>query len=81
MVIPLGHGRCLFLELRTRCRHDVLGICPRCYPAESRTRRNKKLALALAWLVRISADDLHVTTLKQSQEMARHAINAVENLT
>jgi hypothetical protein len=69
------------LELRARCRHNVLGICPRCYPAEARTRRNRKLCMALAWLERIRAHDPHVTQLRQVQQMADHAIATIADLT
>jgi hypothetical protein len=71
----------LVLELRGRCRHNVIGICPRCYPIESRTLRNKKLALALAWLDRIRSPDPHVNTLDQVQRMASDAIDQVADLT
>lgn len=71
----------LVLELRGRCRHNVIGICPRCYPAESRTLRNKKLALAIAWLDRIRSPDPHVNTLDQVQRMASDAIDQVADLT
>lgn len=79
MRIPLG-SRCLVIELRTRCRHDVVGICPRCYPSESRTRRNRKLALAIAWLDRIRTPDPYVTRLEQAQAMAKSALNDVSNI-
>jgi len=81
MRIPLGRNRCLVLELRARCRHEVLGICPQCYPAEARTRRNRKLAMALAWLDRIRAPDPHVTELRQVQAMADHALATIADLT
>ncbi len=71
----------LVLELRGRCRHNVIGICPRCYPAESRTLRNKKLALAIAWLDRIRSPDPHINTLDQVQRMASDAIDQVADLT
>lgn len=71
----------LVLELRGRCRHNVIGICPRCYPAESRTLRNKKLALAIAWLDRIRSPDPHISTLDQVQRMASDAIDQVADLT
>jgi hypothetical protein len=79
--IPLSPSRCLVLELRARCRHDVLGICPRCYPDEARTRRNRKLCAAIAWLERIRAPDPHVTELRQAQQMADHALSTVADLT
>jgi hypothetical protein len=81
MRIPLGHGRCLFLEVRARCRHQVIGICPRCHPAESRTLRNKKLCLAIAWLQRFKATDPHITNLEQVRGMATHALDAIADLT
>jgi hypothetical protein len=81
MRIFLGRSRCLFLELRPRCRHDVVGICPRCWPSESRTRRNKKLALAIAWLDRIRSPDPTITTLDQAKRMADDAIQHVADLT
>lgn len=73
MRIPFGRSRCLVLEFRRRCQHDVLGVCPRCYPAEARTLRNKKLALALAWLERIETPDPVIVDLRQAQAMARSA--------
>jgi hypothetical protein len=79
--IPLGHNRCLVLEVRARCRHDVLGICPRCYPAESRTRRNRKLALAIAWLDRIRSVDPFVKDISQVRSMAAHALDTIADLT
>ena len=81
MRILLSRSRCLILELRPRCRHDVIGICPRCWPQESRTRRNKKLALAIAWLDRIRTPDPHVTTLDQARRMADDGIQQVADLT
>jgi hypothetical protein len=81
MRILLSRSRCLILELRPRCRHDVIGICPRCWPQESRTRRNKKLALAIAWLDRIRTPDPHVTTLDQARRMADDGIQHVADLT
>jgi hypothetical protein len=81
MRIFLGRSRCLFIELRPRCRHRVIGICPRCWPQESRTRRNKKLALAIAWLDRIRTSDPHVRTLGQAQRMADDAIQQIADLT
>jgi hypothetical protein len=81
MRIPLGRSTCLFLELRHRCRHDVVGICPRCYPTEARTRRNRKLALAIAWLDRIRTPDPHIRTLDQVQKIAADAIDQVADLT
>ena len=80
MRIPLGFDRCLVLELRPRCRHGVLGICPRCYPAEARTLRNKKLALALAWLERLSVPDPYLTEVTQLQRIASDARQAVADL-
>lgn len=80
MRIRLGRNRCLFFELRKRCRHNVLGICPRCYPAEARTRRNKKLALAIAWLERIRAPDPHINTLDQVQRIADDALEHIAHL-
>lgn len=71
----------LVLELRGRCRHNVIGICPRCYPAESRTLRNKKLALAIAWLDRIRTPDPHIHNLDQVQRMAADALEHVADLT
>ena len=79
--IALGRNRCLVLELRARCRHNVLGICPRCYPAEARTRRNRKLAVALAWLERMSIPDPHAQTADQVRAMAAHALSKVADLT
>jgi hypothetical protein len=79
--IPFGRNRWLVLELRARCRHNVPGICPRCYPAEARTRRNRKLAVALAWLERIRAPDPQVTELRQAQGMADHALRTIDDLT
>jgi len=81
MRIFLGRSRCLVLELRPRCRHGVVGICPRCWPQESRTRRNKKLALAIAWLDRIRTPDSHIHTLGQTQRMADDAIRQIADLT
>jgi len=81
MRIFLGRSRCLFLEVRARCRHDVVGICPRCWPAESRTRRNRKLALAIAWLDRIRSPDPHVQSLGHAQRMADDAIQHIADLT
>lgn len=81
MRIFFGRSRCLFLELRARCRHDVVGICPRCWPSESRTRRNRKLALAIAWLDRIRSPDPHVKTLDQAKRMADDAIQHIADLT
>lgn len=81
MLIPVGRNRWLLLEFRQRCRHDVIGICPRCYPAEARTRRNRKLALALAWLERIRTPDPHIRNLDQVQRMAADAIEHVADLT
>lgn len=81
MRIPLGRNRCLLLELRPRCQHNVLGICPRCFPAEARTRRNRKLALAIAWLERISIPDPHIRSLDQVQKIAADALNQVADLT
>lgn len=81
MRIFIGRSRCLFVELRRRCRHDVVGICPRCWPAESRTRRNRKLALAIAWLDRIRSPDPHVKTIDQARRMAHDAIQTIADLT
>jgi hypothetical protein len=81
MRIYLTPSRCLFLELRARCRHDVVGICPRCWPHESRTRRNRKLSLAIAWLDRIRSPDPSLKTLDQAQRMAHDAINSIADLT
>lgn len=81
MRIPLGRNRCLFLEFRARCSHDVVGICPRCWPSESRTRRNKKLSLAIAWLDRIRSPDPNVSQLGQAQAMANTAIRDIADLT
>jgi hypothetical protein len=80
MRIRLGFAL-LVLELRTRCRHNVIGICPRCYPAEARTLRNKKLALAIAWLERIRTPDPHIRNLDQVQRIADDAINQIADLT
>jgi hypothetical protein len=79
--IPLGRDRCLVLEVRARCRHNVLGICPRCYPAESRTQRNRKLCLALAWLERLSAEDPHIKDVKQVRRIAADALAGIADLT
>ena len=81
MRIPLTRSKCLFLELRRRCQHNVYGICPRCYPAESRTLRNKKLALAIAWLERIKTPDPYLRNLDQVQKMAGDALEQVGDLT
>jgi hypothetical protein len=81
MRIPLGRNRCLFVELRARCPHDVVGICPRCWPRESRTRRNRKLSLAIAWLDRIRSPDHHIKTIEQVRRMADDAINSIADLT
>jgi hypothetical protein len=74
-------SHCLIVELRPRCLHGVVGICPRCWPAEARTRRNKKLALAIAWLDRIRTHDPHVTTLDDVRGMANSAIQHIADLT
>jgi len=76
MRIALG-SRCIVIEWRRVCRHQVLGICPRCYPDEVRTRRNRKLEMALAWLQRFAADDPYVTTV---QQMRRQAIDALDHI-
>jgi hypothetical protein len=81
MRIPLTYDRCLVLELRARCRHDVLGICPRCYPAESRTLRNRKLAIAIAWLQRIRATDPFIKDPAAARGMAEHALSQIGDLT
>jgi hypothetical protein len=81
MRIFLSRSRCVVIEFRRRCRHDVVGICPRCWPLESRTRRNKKLSLAIAWLDRIRSPDPHVQTLAQVQRMANDAIQHIADLT
>lgn len=81
MRIPLGRSSCLFLEIRARCRHDVLGICPRCYPTEARRRSNRKLALAIAWLIRIKTPDPHIRTLDQVQRIASDALEQIGDLT
>lgn len=80
MKIRLG-PRLLVVELRGRCTHDVIGICPRCWPKDARTLRNKKLALAIAWLDRIRTPDPYVQTLGQAQKMADDAIQHVADLT
>ena len=80
MKIKVG-SFCLVIELRTRCTHGLVGICPRCWPDEARTRRNRKLALALAWLERIAAHDPHVSTLAQAKAMANSAIQNIQDLT
>lgn len=79
MRIPLG-SRCIVIEWRQRCRHEVLGICPRCYPDEVRTRRNRKLAMAIAWLERLSVADPYVTNLPQVRQQARDALDQVADL-
>jgi hypothetical protein len=71
----------MVIELRKRCCHDVVGVCPRCWPSESRTRRNRKLALAIAWLDRIRTPDPYVTDLRQAQKMADSAIQNIADLT
>lgn len=71
----------MFLEVRRRCRHHVVGICPRCYPAESRTLRNKKLALAIAWLEHIAGDNPHIRTLDQVRRVAKDAREMIADLT
>jgi hypothetical protein len=81
MLVPWGRGRWLLLEVRKRCRHSVIGICPRCYPVEARTRRNKKLALAIAWLERIHIPDPHITNLDQVRRIAGEAIQHISDLT
>jgi hypothetical protein len=81
MRIPLGRNRCLFVELRARCRHDVVGICPRCWPDESRTRANRKLSLAIAWLDRIRSPDHQIKTVEQLRRIAHDAINSIADLT
>jgi len=78
--INLGRWH-LVLELRGRCRHNVIGICPRCWPKDARTLRNKKLALAIAWLDRIRTPDAFVTRLDQVQRMADDAIKHISDLT
>lgn len=80
MRIPLGRDRCLVVELRARCRHQVLGICPRCHPSEVRTLRNLKLALALAWLERLSAPDPYISNVDQVRRIARDAVHQVADL-
>lgn len=79
--IPVGRNRLLVLELRRKCRHRVLGICPRCYPSEVRTLRNRKLCAAIAWLERLGAVDPHVTTVAQLRRMARDALTLVAEMT
>lgn len=79
MRIPLG-SRCIVIEWRQRCRHEVLGICPRCYPDEVRTRRNRKLAMAIAWLQRLSVEDPYVTDVRQLRQQARDALDQVGDL-
>lgn len=81
MRIFLARSLCLIVEFRRRCRHQVVGICPRCWPSESRTRRNRKLALAIAWLDRIRTPDPHVDSLRQAQQMADDAIKHISDLT
>ncbi len=73
-------NHCLVLEWRGRCRHDVVGICPRCFPSEARTLRNKKLALAVAWLERLAAADPQVKEVPQLRRMAADAYQAVADL-
>lgn len=80
MRIPLGRDRCWVIELRSRCRHEVLGICPRCWPAEARTRRNRKLSLAIAWLERLAVKDPHIVTTPQVRRIASDALNAIADL-
>jgi hypothetical protein len=81
MRIRLGSATCLLIEVRKRCRHNVIGICPRCYPAEARTLRNKKLALAIAWLERIGTPDPQIRNLDQVQRIAHDALEQVADLT
>lgn len=73
-------NHCLVLEWRGRCRHEVVGICPRCFPSEVRTLRNKKLALALAWLERLAVEDPHITQVGQCRRMAADAYRAIGDL-
>jgi len=69
------------LDIRKRCPHKVDGICPRCYPAESRTPANRKLSLAIAWLDRIRITDPQIRSLDQVQKMAGDALDQVRDLT
>lgn len=77
--IPLARNLCLVIQVRRRCRHNVLGVCPRCYPRESRRFANRKLCMALAWLQQIKASDPRLT-VQDKERMARDALEQIGDL-
>jgi hypothetical protein len=57
------------------CGHDVPGVCPQCYPAESRGMGSRKASLAIAWLETIERQQPGAR-LETIKKMAADAIDA-----
>lgn len=60
------------MEPTARCPHDVPGICPQCFPTESRTLGARKASLAIAWLERIERAASHEDTRTMAADALRH---------